>query len=93
MHAQEEKKSQNRYLTFKVEVFYPQVQAFLQIVFAKVTKGLQCNDMKQSWTLVSREQEIYTLFHWVTLTWKWFLKDGSVSQINLAGHSKKGALR
>lgn len=41
-------KTRNMYLSFKVEVLYPQVQAFLQILLAKVTKGLQCNDMKQS---------------------------------------------
>jgi len=42
------KKPRNMYLSFEAEVLYPQVQAFLQISLAKVTKGLQCDDMKQS---------------------------------------------
>lgn len=81
------------YLSFKVEVLYPQVQVFLQILLAKVTAGLQCNDMKQSWTLISREQNIYALFHWVTLTSKRFLKAGPVFQMKITDHSKEGALR
>lgn len=49
MHAQEGKKNpRSMYLSFKVEVLYPQVQAFLQILLAEVTEGLRCNDMKQS---------------------------------------------
>lgn len=35
------KKIRNMYLSFKVEVLYPQVHEFLQILLTRVTKGLQ----------------------------------------------------